>query len=322
MTPAQAKRLVLSLPRTLTPLQPLLQDQLRHTEPSTRQVAQARKRVEHIGGILCGPDGVGGLHAFEIGSLAKRTANRPLSDIDMMVTLDEDEWRSRRGLRDPARVIAAFVERLMQRYRAQEDAGTVEVWKQRHSAGVRFLNDDVVNLDVVPAIRVRGEVYQIPERGSRRWVRTSPARQLETLNRMDTRFHAARRAIRLLKLWRDEAHIKLPSYAIEVLVLHNLRCGAARSEVGLVEATLRWMVETRLRVPVSLTPQRTPTRGVVIMGTGVQGNNITKSLDVANREKIEQRAAQALARLERTCKLVESGRDESAERLLSQVFGD
>lgn len=260
------------------------------------------------------------------GSIGKRTAIAPLSDVDLYVYLDSDDWQTRRQPLQPGTVIGRLNARLQQQLTFELSNGHATLRKQTHSVGIRFRKSGSVGVDVVPAIVIDGDITQawIPRRRTEGYIQTSVERQLQILDDLDTPFHFLRRGIKLLKFW-NRALAGLPSYAIEILGMHAVVQGCKRTEVGVFLSALDFIARTNMREPVFIEhfydyqpPRR---RACVIFDPAVQNNNVGDGLNAAVGDRLGAIARGSLTNL---CKAVDfcgSGDVDIASDLMSEAFG-
>lgn len=309
---------------SLAPLEGYASARLKALKPTDQHLSDATSRANRLGRMLCGKSGLGGVGHCIIGSLAKSTANHPVKDIDLVVLFDEQDWLTRGTRYKPATVIGELTSRLSKTYAPRIAAGHVNVVPQDHSVGLEFINESRVNVDVVPAFVVNSKqkILEIPERSTKEWVQTSPENQLITLRRLSQRRHALRGAIRLLKLWRINTRaLPLSSFALEILAQIVVNHRAPQTPMAIVEAVLKLIVATELTVPMSLVKQPTPSAPIVIMDTGVQGNNVTGHLTQHDRALTVRLAAERLTALQKAATLVEAGKERGTKTRLRPFFG-
>ncbi|MBK7760105.1 MAG: hypothetical protein IPI35_27600 [Deltaproteobacteria bacterium] len=91
--------------------------------------------------------------------------------------------------------------------------------------------------------------------------------------------------------------------------------------MSIVEAVLRLIVETELTVPVSLVNQPFPDDEVIIMDTGVRGNNVTGHLNRDDRQRIVTLAEERLIALQEAAALVAAGKEHGTKTRLRPFFG-
>lgn len=109
------------------------------------------------------------VHDFLSGSYRRRTAIRPLKDIDLVLVLDESKHRSLRS-EPPQKTLALVRDALA---RAYPNAKPPRM--QGRSVNIDFRGTDI-GYDVVPAFRQAEGGYLIPDRERGSWIRTDPER--------------------------------------------------------------------------------------------------------------------------------------------------
>ena len=298
-----------------------LNELVRDSTPTDGEMAKALARADRWGQLLLRDKAMCVESFVAAGSCAKGTACRPIGDADVVVVLHPDAFLRTDGQRrQPAAILELFAERLKVTCRALVG---VSVRSQTHS--VRLVHDGQrsFDVDVVPAYPGPKSVVEIPERGTRDWVRTSFARQAELLNELDVRNRAVRRTIRLLKFWRDQQGLKgLPSYALEVLVLLAASLGTPRHPFTLLLAALRLLCQERenalvleryWRASSALKPG--------VYDPAVPGNNLTAQFYAEDRRKIASRAERAANALERARVYLEGGSRSRADTRIDAAFG-
>lgn len=107
---------------------------------------------------------------FLSGSYARRTAIRPLNDIDVFLVLRETTRYSRSSTPQ------AVLEQVRAALAAAYPQKTPRV--QARSVNIEFVGTGIA-YDVVPAFSERDGVYVIPDRDQSRWIRTNPRRHAE-----------------------------------------------------------------------------------------------------------------------------------------------
>lgn len=311
---------------TLAPLEKYANARLKMLEPTKAHLADAKARANKLGSMLCGKNGLGGVNYFTIGSVVKRTVNNPVKDIDLVVVLDHEDWKTTGGVPyKPATIIGEVTKRLEQTYNPEIQSGHVRLYRQDHSTGLVFMKESRVNVDIVPAFAVgpkKTKLFEIPERSSKEWVKTSPKNQLSTLQQMSRDCPALRKAIRLLKHWRaNNRSLPLSSFSLEILAQFVVNHKAPPTTMGIVEAVLKLIVETEMELTVSLVNQPTPASPVIIMDTGVRGNNVTSHLTDADRALLVGLAKTRLTELQEAAKLIEAGKVHGTKTRLRPFFG-
>lgn len=300
-------------------LDEMLTDLIRATTPTARELTRARERAEYYGSVLVRDRTMQVESAMMAGSCAKGTACRPIGDVDVVVHLQRDAFaRSDGGRRQPAAILQLFGERL--RVTTQRFIG-VTVRIQTHSVRVQHDGDRSFDVDIVPAFTHRDSIVEIPERGTRDWVRTSFARQAELLDDLDVRNRSLRRAILLLKHWRDQHELDLPSYALETLAMLAAFQGSPRHPSTLVTQALRHLERERVEALV-LERYWRPSRSLPpgIYDAAVPGNNLTAHLYASERRAIASRAKRTADALERARDYADRGMRSRAEDRVSAAF--
>lgn len=113
------------------------------------------------------------LHDFLSGSYRRRTAIRPLKDIDLMLVLDPTRHRDLRS-EPPQRTLGLVRDALA---RAYPNAAPPRL--QSRSVNIEFRGTDI-GYDVVPAFRHDSGGYLIPDADRGSWIRSDPERHRET----------------------------------------------------------------------------------------------------------------------------------------------
>jgi Second Messenger Oligonucleotide or Dinucleotide Synthetase domain len=117
---------------------------------------------------------------FLSGSYRRHTKTKPLKDVDVLFVLGEKEkWRRDKP---PVDTLQAFERCLKKEY---SETGQVTI--NRRSVTVEFEKnyypDDhdgkVLSIDVVAAFECGKDIYEIPDKESGKWIKTSPAKHKE-----------------------------------------------------------------------------------------------------------------------------------------------
>ena len=148
-----------------------------------------------------------------IGSYARRTAIRPLHDIDLLVVLDP-AVHSDVSMASPNACL-----RKVQRALAASYPNKVTPDLQRRSVGISFSGSGI-DYDVVPAFEVPGmqNVYRIPDRVGNVWIHTNPALHAERSTQANARAaNKLKPVFKMLKYWRRTAGCGLASFHMEAL---------------------------------------------------------------------------------------------------------
>jgi len=114
-----------------------------------------------------------------VGSYARKTAIRPLNDVDLFLELELGVHGARRN-REPQLLLEDVQRALRACYPSTTDAPGPATRIQGRSVNIEFTGTGI-GYDVIPAFRVRGSdgsapeyYYEIPNRNRRDWIRTNP----------------------------------------------------------------------------------------------------------------------------------------------------
>jgi hypothetical protein len=235
-----------------------------------------------------------------------------VSNVDLFVYLDPELWLRRDGEPpNPARALGRILARLEKTHRGHIQNGFVTLRRQDHSIRIRYSGAGAMDVEVVPALWDRNKAIRvlIPERATGRWVETSVRRQLLLLDKLDHRNRYLRRAIRLLKYWRNELRLTLRSYALEILAAERVIVGSSRHPSAVFTDVLEHIATTGLADPIVLHDYvsrveygRLPRRPGAILDPAVPGNDVADNLnglDVRHIGACARRTLAAIARAER-----------------------
>jgi len=117
---------------------------------------------------------------FLSGSYRRHTKTKPLKDVDVFFVLGTNEkWRRNKP---PIDTLQAFESRLKQTYTERDQ---VEIGRRCVTTVFEksYYPDDhegkVLSTDAVPAFKVDGGVYEIPDRITKTWIKTNPDKHRE-----------------------------------------------------------------------------------------------------------------------------------------------
>ena len=303
-------------------IDPALDEIVREVTPSDAEFRRATDRADFYGSVLTRDRSMEASGYLIGGSCGKRTALSPIDDVDVFIIMEPDAFaRSDGGRLQPATVLKTFQERLDVTIRSKAGATTRP---QPHSVRIVLTGERSNHVDVVPAFPVKRDIIEVPERGSRQWIRTSIVRQQALLDELDPPSRAVRRAIRLTKYWRDRHCVDICSYALEVLILIAAAQGLARHPSKLLIAALRSLGDGELRSPLVLEHFWKP-RGDLhggIYDPAVPNNNLTDYLSAAGRRKVCSRARRSAEALERACTYADEGQPGRAYDRVRAAFGE
>lgn len=300
-------------------LDEMLTELLRATTPTASELARAKERAAYYAGVLVRDHSMCAESAMIAGSCAKGTACRPIGDVDVVVQLKENAFaRSDGGRRQPAAILQRFVERLS--ITTHRFIG-VAIRLQTHSVRVSHEGERSFDVDIVPAFSYENSIVEIPERGTRDWIRTSFVRQAALLDELDVRNRGLRRAILLLKHWRDQHELDVPSYAIETLAMLAAFRGCSRHPSKLVTQALRYLERETVEALV-LDRYWHPSRALRpgIYDAAVPDNNLTAHLYADDRRAIASRARRTADALERARDYADRGMRSRAEDRVAAAF--
>lgn len=141
------------------------------------------------------------------GSFAKGTANRSGTDLDLFLSLSYDTRETLKQIYESL-------------YRALLDSA-LSPRRQNVSVGVRIAGVDV---DLVPGKRqtLLGGDHSLYRRKADTWMKTNVATHIDVVRR-----HGRLLETRLLKLWRNQKQLDLPSFYLELAVIRALPPGTS-----------------------------------------------------------------------------------------------
>ena len=181
---------------------------LRRLEPRAEEAASASRQKDEVIAKL-----QKGLHPKEgmlSGSFGRRTAVRPLHDIDLFVVLGADSGFAEQPPATCLKRVAAVLREAYPQVDPQPGFRSVHLGKV--PGGVDF--------DVVPAVEVPGQsgVFKIPDRDVHQWIRTNPWKHQELCNAADATAQSKFRPIlKMLKRWRDLHGVPIRSFLLEAI---------------------------------------------------------------------------------------------------------
>jgi hypothetical protein len=268
-------------------------------EASRQQKALRDKLHEHLGGIE---------RDILSGSYSRRTAIRPLDDIDLFVILNRQahHYVSPSGLGSSPQACLSKVQGALAR--AYPDKGTPRV--QRRSVHVDFRGTGI-GYDVVPAFEVGGEAYMIPDVGRASWIKTNPEAHKAAL------VAANRRAgdklnplIKMAKLWKRRQRERSPdfplgSFHLEVMAYRAFSAPPPNYSAGLRELFERLASAVRTSCPDP---------------AGV-GPNVDHGMMQAERDEACSALHAAAARAEQALTYEKQGNVEQAHSLWRDLLG-
>jgi len=151
------------------------------------------------------------VHDFLSGSYRRRTAIRPLKDIDLVLVLDEQKHRALRAA-PPQQTLALVRDALA---RAYPNASPPRLGGR--SVNIEFRGTDI-GYDVVPAFRHAAGGYLIPDRERGSWIRSDPERHRQAcVDANQTAGNMLNALIKLAKSINARHHRPLRSFHLEVM---------------------------------------------------------------------------------------------------------
>jgi hypothetical protein len=240
---------------------------------------------------------------FVSGSFGRRTAIRPLDDIDLFIVLNE---HTHGGLRGPSpKLCLDAVQAALQKAHPHQ----VSIRQQHRSVNISFKSTGI-GYDVVPAFRLDRNVYTIPDRERQSWIHTNPERHAELCKQADERAgHMLNRLIKSAKHWNATHGKNLPSFHIEVMAYKAF----LRPPPGLLEGFGQLLAHLASAI-LSACPDP----------AGV-GPNIDRGRDPEWRQQLSQQLRNAAQKVQRAVELARqgvSGPVAEAHQILHKLLGD
>ncbi len=305
-------------------LDPLLRPWLDEHTPTASDFAQAQKRAARVLSALQRDPDAGVLESGLGGSVLKDTAILPISDLDVIVYMDGDEWSDvSGGWERPEELLGWLTGRISKTLKWHQGHNYLDVNTRRRSVEIRYTNEDAVKIDVVPILLADGnkEHGWIPDPGLPRGYRsTSIERQLRLINRYARPHRPLRDAVRLLKRWKMGQEIPLISYALEVLAMHTRATRGLSTPAEIMWGVLDGVAEGLLLDGVHLPDYFAAPRcadAARVFDPADRHNNLTKSLDEEDAEEIAKRARFTLGKLRRALRF-----QSSADEIIAEAFGE
>ena len=170
------------------------------------------------------------------GSYRRRTMIRPVDDIDLLIVLCWDEYKSIIALDAAgATTILNLVEAAL-----REAYPTSEIVRFGRCIRIQFAGTGI-GFDVVPAFRFTENEFVIPDEDREGWITTNPREVERLVSEANTGYTAGWLVpeVKLLKAWKDE----LPSaergllrgYLLEAMAYHALQAPPTNERTGMAE---------------------------------------------------------------------------------------
>lgn len=158
---------------------------------------------------------LGGLvRDFLSGSYMRRTAIRPLHDIDLFIVLDPAFHRD--VYPGPNSTTSACLSKV-QGALAKAYPSTPGIKRQDHSVNIEFSGTGI-GYDIVPAFENRNGIYMIPDRRRDAWIQTKPEAHREALVAANERAGGKLNPlIKMAKQWKKHHQVPLRSFHLEVM---------------------------------------------------------------------------------------------------------
>jgi hypothetical protein len=157
---------------------------------------------------------------FLSGSYRRHTKTKPLKDVDVLFVLgDKENWRRAKA---PTETLYAFEAHLRSKY-----TGKNQIEIGRRSVTVEFEKNwypedhdgRVLSIDAVPAFELSGGVFEIPDKATGTWIRTSPETHREQATAKNKELDGCWvPLVKMVKGWnRANSRPIKPSFLVEVM---------------------------------------------------------------------------------------------------------
>lgn len=272
-------------------------------ELTDKQDLEAREQRDRVKAHLL--SGLSVKEVFISGSFGRRTAIRPLKDIDLFIVLNrskhEDLYRS-------PRACLRKVREVLDKPYPDKELPTL----QRRSVNIQFSGTDI-GFDVVPAFedRYSPEVYEIPDRNppDDRWIHSNPRKHKEHSTAANERTHGrAIPLVKALKHWNNAQKPKkaLRSFHLELMVYAALQTKPESDAVGLMQLfeDLATRVMSPCPDPAGLAP------------------DVAKDFPADRRQRAQALLREAAAIARKAVDAADSGRVEEAHFYWRSLFGE
>lgn len=236
---------------------------------------------------------------FISGSYQRRTAIRPLKDIDLVLVLDEAKHRALRS-EPPQKMLALVRDALTRAY-----PNAAPPREQARSVNITFRGTEI-GYDVVPAFRHAAGGYLIPDRERGAWIRSDPdLHRKACIAANQAAGNMLNPLIKMAKALNARHHRPMRSFHLEVMAYSAFAGRPAALDTGLYQL-LRHLADRVL--------QSSPDPAKL-------GPNIDQGMDSDTRATI-RRAVQGWATTaEQAIRATERGNLELAHATWSSLFG-
>lgn len=238
-------------------------------------------------------------HDFLSGSYRRRTAIRPLKDIDLVLVLDEVKHRGLRS--EPPQTTLALVRKAL--VHAYPNAAPPR--EQARSVNIEFRGTEI-GYDLVPAFRHADGGYLIPDRERGAWIRSDPERHRQAcIAANQSAGNMLNPLIKMAKALNARHHRPLRSFHLEVMAYGAFAGRPAAYDSGLHTLLLHLADRVLQSCP----------------DPAKLGPNIDQGMDSERRAKI-RRVLQGWAQTaEQAIRAKERGDHEAAHAAWSSLFG-
>jgi predicted nucleotidyltransferase len=251
-----------------------------------------------------------------VGSYARKTAIRPLNDVDLFLELDPEVHSARRGS-EPQLLLEDVQRALRACYPSTTIASGPATRIQGRSVNIEFTSTGI-GYDVIPAFRVRGsgssvagDHYKIPNRNRQNWIKTNPEVHIRLAIEANTRAGGMlNRLIKAAKHW-NRTHASsagdkpLRSFHLEVMAYEAFQAKPRDERRGLQE--LFAFLSSRINSPCS-----DPAR----LGPNLDADLTSQERRLA-QQKLQEGAEIALKAIHHE----ELGQDQETYKLWRQLLG-
>jgi hypothetical protein len=164
------------------------------------------------------------------GSLARGTHLEPVHDVDLIVVFDEkmhQDWHGGGSARAALEHVQTAIREALQAGPEQPLGPVHDTELRNHVVAFKLdsplgaLIPDAAAVDVMPAIR-EGSHLRVPERSSDTWIEVDLEPVRETLAAQQRAWSNFDQVVRLIKGWAHHQRLRIPSLAVEVLVMGYL----------------------------------------------------------------------------------------------------
>jgi Second Messenger Oligonucleotide or Dinucleotide Synthetase domain len=269
-------------------------------QPTATQRLQIKRRFEraneYLQGIFTSDSALALRDAIPMGSAARETAIRPITDIDLLAVFANKDNVFERYRRDSQ----TFLYRIRQ---AIKDKTQIRQVGSRGQA-VRLFYTDGLHVDIAPVFRRAEGGYRLPS-GDGSWLATDPPKQTQWINQRDRDLNnLLKRRVRFLKRWNNEHSQRLGSWHLEVMVA-RMYSGMSRDSREVIEKFFEW-------APGYLTA----------LDPDGYGGDLSTGLTWNVRQAVRESFARAHDQAQRANAAEQRGNNKEAIRLWTVILGD